>query len=492
MPFSGGEAPRAAFLERMLAAVPGGVVYISPQGIVELINDEALRLVGATREQVLGKGAMALGLELGAEDGQPLAPEARPFLRVLRTGEVFEPRTLSFHMNGRRGWVIVRAAPLAVEDGAPPGVIASVLDITDRVLTERRLAASEERWRTIAANLPDQVVITDERGVIVFSNRYVPPLTEELVLGRLCWDFITEERRAEWQAHFDEAVRTRRAVRFDTMGVSAHRAVAWYETVLVPLEEEDVVRRVVVLARDVTERRRILARVAEHDRLATLGLVAASVAHEIMNPLTYVLVNLELVTSGRSPDATRSKLALEAAREGALRMQQIVRDLRSLGRTTTEELFYVELRAVIETAVRLAGPELAHVAEVRLELEGAPAVLASESQLCQVFINLLVNAAQAVRDRSVRRIVVRTVSDAPGFVGVAVEDSGPGVPEAQRDVVFAPFYTTKPQGTGLGLSITRDILNRLGGRVEVASPAGGGATFTVWLPTGSRPPAVRS
>jgi len=199
-----------------------------------------------------------------------------------------------------------------------------------------------------------------------------------------------------------------------------------------------------------------------------------------------VLANLDYVVGERSIDPARNTRALVEAREGAHRMQQIVWDLRALGRAGTEELFYVDTRSVIEIALRLSGPEVSRTAKVILELEEVPCVLASESRLCQVFINLLVNAAQALdaREPADREIRITTRYDeAGGIVGIVVADTGLGIPADRLVRIFEPFFTTKPSGTGLGLSICRDIVERMGGRIEVASTVGSGTTFTVWLST---------
>ena len=205
-----------------------------------------------------------------------------------------------------------------------------------------------------------------------------------------------------------------------------------------------------------------------------------------MNPLTYVLANLDFVVGRRTDDPARNAKALVEAREGARRMQQIVWDLRSLGRAGGEELFYVDARSVLEIALRLSGPEVARTASVVLELDDVPCVLASESRLCQVFINLLVNAAQAMETREVgeREIRVTTRHDeAAGLVGIDVVDTGEGISEERQTRIFEPFFTTKASGTGLGLSICKDIVERMGGRIDVASTIGSGTTFTVWLST---------
>jgi len=263
--------------------------------------------------------------------------------------------------------------------------------------------------------------------------------------------------------------------------------MVWYETQLVPLvDPSGEVSRVLVVARDDTSRRAMLASLAEKERLASVGMLAASVAHEIMNPLTYVLANLDFVVGERTDDPERRTKALMEAREGARRMQQIVWDLRALGRVGSEELFYVDARTVLEIALRLSGPEVQRTASVVLELDDVPCVLASESRLCQVFINLLVNAAQAMEGRAVegREIRVRTRHDEPANrVGVDIADNGAGIAPDDLGRIFEPFYTTKVAGTGLGLSICRDILERMSGTIDVASTVGAGTTFTVWLST---------
>lgn len=163
-------------------------------------------------------------------------------------------------------------------------------------------------------------------------------------------------------------------------------------------------------------------------------------------------------------------------------MQQIVTDLRALGRSGSEELLYVDVRAVLETALRLAGPALEN-GRVVLELDPVPGVFASDSRLCQVFINLLVNAAQAFEEPG-GTIRVRTRSEeAEGLVAVDIEDDGVGIAPESLPRIFEPLYTTKRAGSGLGLSICRDIVERMGGRIDVASEPGKGSTFTIRLST---------
>jgi signal transduction histidine kinase len=199
-----------------------------------------------------------------------------------------------------------------------------------------------------------------------------------------------------------------------------------------------------------------------------------------------VLANLERAIGGRTLEEADRVSAVTEARAGALRMQQIVSDLRVIGRLGGEELFYVDARRVLETALRLCSHEVGRGGRITLDLKEIPGVLASESQLCQVFINLLVNAAQAVESRppAEREIRVRTRHDeARNLVAIEFTDTGVGIAHEHIPHIFEPFYTTKKSGTGLGLTISRDIVKRMGGHIGVESEPSRGTTFTVSLST---------
>lgn len=475
-------------LRRILDAVPGGVVHVGIDGAIKSANPEALRILGYRFDEVTSKYVVDWDPVTIREDGSPFPMEEYPVALVLTTGKAPPPVTIGIRRpDGVIVWAVFRAEPVMGADGKLGGAVVTFLDITERKRAEEARAASEEKWRVLGQNLPDFVVIMDRDARIQSINHLLPSFREEDVIGSFGTDYIEPDSVAEWKEKFDETVRTGEPQRFETRGAGNDGQTAWYESVFVPIRADGgEVTRVLVVARDITERRAMLASLAEKERLASVGMVAASVAHEIMNPLTYVLANLDFAASDRCEDEARRTKAIVEAREGARRMQQIVWDLRALGRAGNEELFYVDPRAVFEIALRLSGPEVTRSARVVLELGEVPGVLASESRLCQVFINLLVNAAQAMESRPTveREIFVRTrVDDAAGLVGIEVKDTGEGIAAERLSRIFEPFYTTKPSGTGLGLSISRDIVKRMGGRIDVESEHGTGTTFTVWLST---------
>lgn len=448
-----GDAPAdpGELVRGILDAVPGGVVHVARDGSILSANREALRILGWRFDELTRRYVEDFAPETILEDGSPCPAAEYPVSKVLATGEPQPPVTIGVRKpDGATSWAVFRAVPVRDPSGALTGAVVTFLDITERKRTEEELRQSEEKWRLLAENLPDFVVVVDRAGRIRSINRLVAGLSEAEVIGRPSSDFVDRDFVGEYEAALARAVETRTPTRMDVRGAGAHGELRWYESVFVPLVEAGEVARVLIVASDVTERRAMLASVAERERLASVGMVASSVAHEIMNPLTYMLANLDIAAGKRDLDGERRARAIAEAREGARRMQQIVWDLRALGRAGSEELFYVDARSVLETALRLSGPEVGRTASVRLDLAEVPPVLARESRLCQVFINLLVNAAQSMAERSPaeRELHVRLRHDeARERVGVAVTDRGCGIAPERLTRIFDPFYTTKRAGT---------------------------------------------
>ena len=237
------------------------------------------------------------------------------------------------------------------------------------------------------------------------------------------------------------------------------------------------------------------------DRMASVGTLAAGVAHEINNPLTYVTANLELALEeargSRSSRAGRAPSLVETlleAREGVTRVTNIVRGLKTFSRLDEEHRRVVDVVAVLERALALAGNEIRHRARLVRELGPIPPVEADEGRLGQVFVNLLVNAAQSFAGGSMEEneIAVVTRTDPEGRAVVEVRDNGRGIPPDVARRVFDPFFTTKAigVGTGLGLAMSRSIVIGLGGEISLQSDERG-TTFRVALPaTCARAPSL--
>ena len=253
---------------------------------------------------------------------------------------------------------------------------------------------------------------------------------------------------------------------------------------------------IVSIGRDLTERNRMATAMVEMDRLAAVGLLCAAVGHEINNPLAYVLANLEYIGSevdaliaelppasmkkfdARIPDL---KLALADTVHGARRVRDIVQDLRTFSRSAADHEGVVDVRTVLESSLRMARVQISQRAKVTTTFGEVPLVKGDESRIGQVFLNLLINAAQALPEGRPNRIDVAT-SFEDGWVIVEIADSGPGIPLDVLPRIFEPFFTTKAAaGTGLGLPISDRIVRELGGEIRVHSSSAG-ARFQVCFP----------
>jgi signal transduction histidine kinase len=266
---------------------------------------------------------------------------------------------------------------------------------------------------------------------------------------------------------------------------------------------------------DERERRRIRARLAEAERLASLGTLAAGAAHEISNPLSFTVANLEtmdeqlnrlrqmraeLTLGSNAPAVEDMKATLDDmadlladARVGAERVSRVVRNLQSIARRQEEQHRLVDIRRVIESSLNLTWNQIRHRARlVKNFPEQLPLIQGSEFRLGQLILNLLVNAAQAVQEGNAQANEIRVgVRVGEGGVIVEVGDTGEGIAPEAKPRLFEPFFTTKPAGvgTGLGLSICQSVVLEHRGTIEVESEPGKGSLFRVTLPL---PPAERA
>ncbi len=231
------------------------------------------------------------------------------------------------------------------------------------------------------------------------------------------------------------------------------------------------------------------------ERMASLGRLAAGVAHEINNPLAYVLGSVELIERAFAeigelhPGAARTEeiifgaqAALSNAKDGVERIRSIVKDLTTFSRAAPDSRGPVDVEAVLESTLKLTWNELRHHVRVVTSFGGVPELLGDESRLAQVFVNLILNASQAVPEGRQGVLRISTISEG-GNVVISVEDDGIGIAPEDLPYVFEPFFTTKTGGggAGLGLAICRNIVTALGGTITVNSVPEAGTRFTVTL-----------
>jgi PAS domain S-box-containing protein len=372
---------------------------------------------------------------------------------------------------------------------------------------EREVLERERELRAVFDASQDGLLTFDDAGVVVDANpaagRVFQRDPRELV-GQVVYSLFGEGTLEHCRARLGALVTTGRC--------SGEQEVRLDGTAPRIVEYNAVARilpgRNLVVLRDVTEQRQLQARLALADRMASVGTLAAGVAHELNNPLAYVSSNLTYVAdalrqvqggaASASADTVARVLAapVQEAIEGACRMRSIVHDLRTFSRAEDDAAGPVDLRRVLESSVRMAWNEIKYRGQLEQRMEDdLPPVHGSEARLGQVFLNLLVNAAQALPEGAAEKNAIRLVARRVDGGGVVVEvtDTGCGIPPEHRRRIFDPFFTTKPVGlgTGLGLSICHNIVTSMGGEIVVESAVGQGTTFRVHLPAaGARAPGA--
>ena len=438
----------------------------------------------------------------------PEASRAAMALRLehARTGGAEESETAFVRKDGSELWVLLKTAPIKDAFGSYVGTLAMMTDHTRHRRDEQALRTSEEQYRQIVERTTDGIVRCTGDAVILFANRRFAEMLghapEELVgvslfsfmgpaVKRIVVAALERQRRGVYDV-FDTTFRHRDGTEIAVSVAGSHfvDAAGAYAGNL-------------CVVRDVTAQKKLQAQLMVSDRMMSVGTLAAGVAHEINNPLAAVVGNLDCIAEslaelvwrdGRlvGKGATEAWLEdevrapLDEAREAAQRVSLIVRDLKMFSRAPVDESSgSVDVETILESSLRMAWNEIRHRARLRKDYAPVPRVQANEGRLGQVFLNLLVNAAQALPDGRAEDNEVRLSTRLQdGRVDVEVSDTGAGIPPEIIGQVFDAFFTTKGVGVGmgLGLAICQRIVTDLGGELTVASELGKGSTFRVALP----------
>jgi len=399
------------------------------------------------------------------------------------------------------GFLFDRVAPAALATFAGLATLAASAAVLSwrrevgrwearRARAREERAALQARIDILSRHANDMMVLTDEQQRLVDVNDRT---CEALGYGReeLIGQPVRMLRDPATLADFE----ARTAEEIEKGGVIFETRYRRKDGATFPVEAS--VRTSVVggrrffqaVIRDITERRRLELQLQLADRMASVGSLASGVAHEINNPLAYLVANLdfalaELERPGH--DQGEVKRALAEAHHGALRVREIVKDLRTFSRGQDSAREPVDVRRVLQSSLSLAQSEIRAKARLAMELGEVPPVLANEHRLGQALLNLLVNAAQAIPPGDPDRHVVQasTARWPDGRVAIEITDTGAGIPAAALPRIFDPFFTTRATGTGtgLGLAIVHGIVTDLGGEVLVRSEPGHGSIFTVLLP----------
>lgn len=355
-------------------------------------------------------------------------------------------------------------------------------------ITLQRAVHERDRFFTLS---PDLLCITEATGHIRQTNPAwfeILGYQEHELEGSSVLDFLTDSERRNLIADLARLRGEANVVDFTARVYARNGEERWISWVVSSFPRESLLYWV---GRDVTAQRRTERTLRQRERMASVGTLAAGMAHELNNPLAYVRANLEYIQSalrdGSGALLPDGVAALAESLEGMQRLQSTVRDLKLFSRGDDIALGPVDVAASMESTIRVASNEIRHRATLVRDFEEVPLVHANDARIGQVFLNLLVNAAQALPagDAASNTITVRIFAgdDEMKTVVIEVTDTGAGIPKGSLERVFEPFFTTKSagEGMGLGLSICHSIVTGLGGDLQAESEVGKGTTFRVTL-----------
>jgi PAS domain S-box-containing protein len=362
----------------------------------------------------------------------------------------------------------------------------------EREIAERRATEHAALLDALIAGAPDYVAHLDLDGTVRLMNRPLFEHPSTAVVGTNIFSYPSGDHAIALRKALAQIALTGEPQGFEASVFRPDGSQVWYSTRLGPVMKDGKVAGAVLVSRDVSDKKQTEMHLMLSDRMASVGTLAAGVAHEINNPLASVIANLDMALQDIVTLAETAKLPpdlseeLKDARVAADRVREIVRDLKIFSRGEEDRHGPVDVEHVLESTLRMAWNELRHRAKLVKNYGHVPNVDAHESRLGQVFLNLIINAAHAIPagNYEANEIRITTSLDSSGRVVVDIADTGTGISPEIRPRLFTPFFSTKPVGvgTGLGLAISHRIITQFGGTITYDTEVGKGTEFHITLP----------
>jgi PAS domain S-box-containing protein len=369
--------------------------------------------------------------------------------------------------------------------GGKRAMLGNFIDITERKQAEERLEQAAQEWRITFDSITDIISIHDKDNRIVRINKAMADLvkkTPQELVGQFCHEVMHGTKDPPANCPHLLTIKSGKPAVLEMFNPNFE---AYFHESTSPLfNEKGEVSGSVIVARDVTQQKRMEEQLILTDRLASIGELSSGIAHELNNPLTSVIGFSQLLIQGNVPDNIKEDLSIIYSE--AQRAAVIVKNLLTFARKHAPVTQLSQINIVIEDVLRLRSYEQrVNNIEVEKHLAAAlPEIMMDPFQIQQVFLNIIVNAEFAMLEAHQRGKLVITTEKSDGVVKITFADDGPGITEANLKRIFNPFFTTKEvgKGTGLGLSICHGIITEHGGKIYVRSVNGQGAAFIVELP----------
>ncbi len=483
------------FLENLLNSLEGGVLAVDRNMRITAFNRAAEEITGLKREDVLNKKCEQV---LKGD----LCQDECPVKKAMETGEpVYCYEVMITNTAGVKIPVNISTSALRSSRNDIIGAVENFRDLTRHKGLWAKLREERNRAQQYL-NIAGVIIIAiDEKGQITLINRKgceVLGYKEEEIIGKdwfdLCVPEIVREKRKDAFRKVMEG-EEKELEDYENIIITKsgeERIIAWHNTTLV--DEKGLIIGTLSSGEDVTKRKETEIELIRAEKLTSLGQLAASVAHEVNNPLAGILVYTTLLLKKyqeKKLQTAETENQLLKMKKELERTSRIIRNLLDFSRQSDADMRPVEVNRVVEAALVLVKHQIS-LENIKLELRlepGLPLVLAGFDQIQQVLINLLLNAIQAMPEGGKLSLVTAAVNNVrigeslKNTVRIDVMDTGIGIPKENLGKLFTPFFTTKEKGkgVGLGLPVVHGIIERHKGKIEVVSEVMKGTTFSIYL-----------
>jgi two-component system, NtrC family, sensor kinase len=499
-------------LRAITVSAQDAIIMINAEGLISFWNQSAERILGYTKEEAIGQNLHKLIVPPRYLDDHNAA--FAPFRHSGQGAAVGKTLDLeAIRKDGKEISVQLSLSSILLSDGWYG--VGILRDITERKTADNKLKESQEiltntvnKYTAMINTVPAIMYIKglDHKYTVVNEAfaKFIG-LPQDQIIGKTDYELFPNDKAVSFHAVDKDAMENDKMVINQEEQVQDSNGITrWIATTKVPLHgSQGFVIGLVGLTQDVTEHHKSRQQLVQSDKLAAIGTLAAGVAHEINNPIGYVNSNLNTMTKylikisqyiescGIQGDTEKIKEilkdfedAINESIEGSGRVRKIVADLKSFSRVDQAEKVYADINEGIKSTLNIVWNELKYKCKVEHDYGELPDLFCMPNQLNQVFMNILVNAGQAITGDS-GLIKIKTWSD-NSFIYVSITDNGCGIPEENVNKIFEAFFTTKEvgKGTGLGLSLTYDIIKKHNGKIDVRSQVGVGTEFTITLPIG--------
>jgi PAS domain S-box-containing protein len=474
-----GEREKERRFTQLFETLQEGVYFSTPEGRLLDVNPALVHMLGYSgKEELLSLPPS--GLNVDAEQ-EPVLGRVGSQSGSTRTREIRVKRK-----DGSVA-VCVDTSSGVTDAGRIVRYQGTLVDVTEKRTMERQLRRQEEFRRHLLESFPDLILVLDLKGSFTFVSSRIRDLLgvgPELLLGKKIDE--GEENSPELVTLYRSVANAQTSLATSEYG-ARHKDGSWRTmlgTASPLLDTEGKPAGVIISVRDVTTEKKLEQQVIQSERLAAMGQMIGGFAHELNNPLTSILGMTELLQESEISEATRKDLA--KLQQQARRAAEIVQNLQYFARPPAPGRSPVNVGELIQRTLHLQAYPLrkSNITVDFLQEPSLPAVMADPNQLMQVFLNLILNADQAIRESRDKGTIRIRLGRTPDSVWVMLQDDGPGIAPEVLPHIFDPFFTTKRpgRGTGLGLSICKTLLREHGGNIEATTAQGGGAVFTITLP----------